>query len=246
MRLKKMGIGILMVIFGFVVLMGVVYQFKLYRPTETAEMVLQASNVQKDAQYILINGKVPLQGNIVFYQGGLVETAAYTPLAMKFAEKGYNVYLPKMPFNLAILNSDAFDEIKREHDDGLPWYIGGHSLGGTSALLYLSKESPIIDGLFLLASYGTEETVLTEVTYPVVSIVGADDGILDFSSYNAFKANLPPTTVYDVMEGANHSGFGNYGLQKGEKLSALTAEEQQQQTVALILKVFQSQSQKTP
>ncbi|MFW5913893.1 MAG: alpha/beta hydrolase, partial [Bacillota bacterium] len=93
-----------------------------------------------DADYRLVSGTYHVKGNnalahVVFYPGALVESEAYLPLAEKLAEQGFNVYIPKMPFHLAILDPNAAEKIGI--DDGKPVYIGGHSLGGVAALKHV-------------------------------------------------------------------------------------------------------------
>jgi len=39
-----------------------------------------------------------------------------------------------------------------------------------------------------------------------------------------------------VIEGGNHAQFGNYGAQKGDGKASITADEQQEKTVEIILK----------
>ena len=68
----------------------------------------------------------------VFYPGAKVEYTAYVPLLYQIAENGTDVFLLKMPCNLAFLGMNRADDIissyEYEH-----WYLGGHSLGGAMA-----------------------------------------------------------------------------------------------------------------
>ena len=168
---------------------------------------------------------------IVFYPGGKVEYTAYAPLMMDFAEKGYFCAVVKMPFNLAVLDSNAAKEVKEAHPEITKWIIGGHSLGGVMAAKYAAISD--FDGLFLLAAYSN--TDLSDKDIPVVSIYGDADSVLNMQDYSANKKNLPPDTVEYVIKGGNHSQFGSYGLQEGDGAAGISADEQRAQAVDTII-----------
>jgi len=44
--------------------------------------------------------------------------------------------------------------------------------------------------------------------------MGKEDKIINRSNYEQAKDNLPPGVEIIEIEGLNHSGFGNYGLQR--------------------------------
>ena len=52
--------------------------------------------------------------------------------------------------------------------------------------------------------------------------------------YEDAKSRLPESTLYKVIEGGNHSGFGLYGQQNGDGEATMSAEEQQKQLIQLI------------
>lgn len=52
---------------------------------------------------------------IIFYTGGKVDEVSYTPIMQPLAEFGYETFIPKMPFNLAVFNVDAADAIIEDH-----------------------------------------------------------------------------------------------------------------------------------
>ena len=54
--------------------------------------------------------------------------------------------------------------------------------------------------------------------------------------YKESKVNWPKDSVEVVIEGGNHSGFGNYGAQRGDGEADITADEQQTKTVNEIIK----------
>lgn len=199
---------------------------KTYKPTALALEMASKENVVDRGSYYHFKTESKAKGAIVFYQGGLVATKSYAPLAQQLTVAGYEVFLPKMPLNLAIINTKAIDRIRTENPSSGPWYLGGHSLGGASAVLYLAKEGSEIDGLFLLGAYGTKDTDLSQVKYPVVSITGSQDKVLNWANFESLKAKLPPTTTYVSIEGGNHCGFGSYGHQEGDGEATISQNEQ--------------------
>lgn len=90
---------------------------------------------------------------IIFYPGAKVENTAYLPLLEQITNKGYNCYLLKMPFNMAIFNKNAANKIINQYPNIKHWYICGHSMGGAMASSYVSKNKDKVDGLILLGSY---------------------------------------------------------------------------------------------
>lgn len=173
----------------------------------------------------------PKDTGIIFYPGGKVEYTAYAPLMQDFAHEGYFCALVKMPFNLAMLDTNAAKDVKEAHPEITHWLIGGHSLGGVCAAKYAAISD--FDGLFLLAAYTT--TNMSDKAIPVVSVYGDKDGVLNMDEYAANKSNLPADTIECVIQGGNHSQFGSYGLQEGDSKAGISAEEQRAQTVCLVL-----------
>lgn len=168
---------------------------------------------------------------IVFYPGGKVEYTAYAPLMQDFAEEGYFCAVVKMPFNLAVLNSNAAKDVKEAHPKITNWIIGGHSLGGVMAAKYAAISD--FDGLFLLAAYAN--TDLSDKDIPVVSVYGSADGVLNMDEYEASKSKLPADLIEHVIQGGNHAQFGSYGEQKGDGKAQIDTEDQIELTAEYIL-----------
>ena len=122
---------------------------------------------------ILDNGNVIFEPQnatrgFVFYPGGKVEHHAYEPLLAELARGGVLCVLVKMPFNLAVFNTNAADGMQEQYPEIEEWYIGGHSLGGYMAASYLAKNVEDSEGLILLASYYTAD--LSDFDLDVISI----------------------------------------------------------------------------
>lgn len=166
---------------------------------------------------------------IIFYPGAKVEAIAYTPLLLELAQNNIDCYLVKMPFNIAILNSNAADIIIKnyKYDN---YYMMGHSLGGAMASVYTSKNEDKVKGLILLAAYSTEKIKKVNT----LSIYGDMDNVLNKENYNKNKTNINNITEY-IIEGANHSGFAYYGEQKGDNKAAILKEEQIKTTTSIII-----------
>lgn len=169
---------------------------------------------------------------LIFYPGGFVEHTAYAPLLRSLAEEGWLCVLTEMPFDLAVLNMNAADGIRERFPQVDSWAIGGHSLGGAMAASYAAGHAEDFDALVLLAAYATEDLNGTDMT--VYSIYGSEDQVLNRDKYAQYRKNLPANTIEVVLEGGNHAQFGDYGHQKGDGTAALSPEEQQQKTVAVL------------
>lgn len=164
---------------------------------------------------------------IIFYPGAKVDPYAYALLLEPFALQGYKVVIAKMPFNLAILKIDAANEIITANPHITKWHLIGHSLGGAMAGKYLSKNPSKISSITLLASYTTES--LKDYDGQVLSIRASQDNILNQDKYLKYYENLPQSTQEIIIEGGNHSQFGNYGKQKKDGQATITDQEQKQQ-----------------
>lgn len=166
----------------------------------------------------------PNRTGIIFYQGGKVDVSAYSVEAKILADNGYSVFIPKMPFNLAFFGINKADGIIEDNQDISTWYIAGHSLGGSMAAKYTSNNQEKIDGLILLASYSVDD--LTGYPGKVISIIGTKDMGIDQEKLDETNVNLPEDTEFFIIEGGNHSQFGDYGFQKGDKVADISLEEQ--------------------
>jgi len=197
------------------------YTSDYYRADDEAMNILNNANDVTE-----FDGYVELKANsdvgLIFYPGAKVESYAYLVLLNSLKEEGINVFLVKMPFNLAVLNINAADSIIETNPNIKNWYIAGHSLGGAMASQYLDKNADSFDGLIQLAAYplnDSEENTLI--------LYGSNDYILDLSNLEGFDA-------LNII-GGNHAYFGNYGEQEGDGVALITREDQQQTTVEAIL-----------
>lgn len=160
----------------------------------------------------------------IFYPGGKVEAESYAPVLRQIAEMGIESHIAILPLDLAILDQDAAKKIM-EAEAPAHWILGGHSLGGVGAANMASEDANVI-GLSLWASYPASSVDLSEWEYPVQSITGSEDAVLNWENYEEAKERLPAQTDWIEIEGGNHSQFGDYGFQEGDTEATITPEEQ--------------------
>ncbi|MBP9041427.1 MAG: alpha/beta hydrolase [Anaerolineaceae bacterium] len=164
---------------------------------------------------------------LIFYPGGRVDYRAYAPYAHQLASNGYLVIIPEMPLNLAVLGINKADPIIEAYPKIKGWVIGGHSLGGSMAAVYLQNHPDEINGLILLASYPAGSTDLSGYQGMVLSISADRDGLTTAEDIDQSEILLPASTRFVVIEGGNHAQFGYYGDQKGDNLAIITRATQQ-------------------
>ncbi len=167
---------------------------------------------------------------LIFYPGAKVEETAYAPLLHRLAAEGMDVCLVKMPFRLAFFGMNRADALLSGYGYSR-WYIGGHSLGGAMAAVYAADHGARLSGLVLLAAYPTKPL---DDHLRVISVFGSEDGVINREKLEEGDRFFPENTVRHRIEGGNHARFGNYGAQRGDGTAAISAEEQQRQTVELI------------
>lgn len=197
-----------------------------YQPLPEATALLDAAHVEETGDWLKLSPE-STQARIVFYPGGLVEPVSYLPLFEPLTHEGFEIFIMKMPFNLAILNTDAIENLEIDTSNDVPTYLSGHSLGGASAALYLAEKPDTVDGLVFLAAYSAGGSDLSAVDFPVVSITASNDGILDWVTFETNQSLLPEDTTYNMIEGGNHANFGSYGKQDGDGENTISREEQQ-------------------
>lgn len=228
-RNKKTTIAMALVAAVLLILAGfcTVYVNDYYRADMDA--IVEFSADKDVLKKILEDNTIVYEGDIVeagliFYPGGKVEYTAYQPLMEALASEGLLCVLVKMPFNLAVFDMDAAEGLQELYPDIEKWYIGGHSLGGSMAASFLSKNTNDFEGLILLGSYSTAD--LSESGLEVLSIYGSEDKVLNAEKYLENKPNLPFDFTEVIIDGGCHAYFGMYGEQEGDGVPAISNEEQ--------------------
>ena len=162
---------------------------------------------------------------LVLYTGGKVRPAAYAPAAREIAEAGYLVAIVPAPFNLAILDTGAAAAVIADHPSIDAWAVGGHSLGGASAALFIDSAPGVVDGLVLWASYSSAD--LSGAGLAVLSAYGTlDAGVPGFTD-PANVAALGDGLTTLPIDGGNHEQMGWYTGQPNDPPATITRDAQQ-------------------
>ena len=172
---------------------------------------------------------------IIFYPGGKVEYTAYLPLCTKLAAEGIDCFLVEMPFHLAIFGSNKAGSIMEEYTYD-NWYLAGHSLGGAMAANYVADNVDEFAGLIMLAAYPTKALVSDNLK--VLSVYGNKDEVINREKLKESSEFVPEHYTEIGLGGANHAGFGNYGVQKGDGEATMEKDKQQDVTVQYIMRMI--------
>ncbi len=166
---------------------------------------------------------------LAFYPGAKVDPQAYAHVLRPLAEAGFTVVIFKQPYNLAILDVNAANAVIGDADDDIDqWVIGGHSLGGAMASSYAETDRDELAGLLLYAAWPVND-MSERADLAVMSVSGTNDGLATPAEIDERKPDLPASTQYVPIDGAIHSFFGDYGLQRGDGTPTITRTDAQRQ-----------------
>lgn len=162
---------------------------------------------------------------VVFYNGGLVDPRAYSPIAKELSERHgiavvIQIFAADIAFDMnscdsqrAKLASSLFPTVEK-------FALAGHSLGGIAAMadtwMSLNDTSTKVGGLVLLGSYirqdfGCGEIDFSDTTIPMASVNATLDLIVNSTNFQQGQAFLPENdTFYMEVLGGNHAQFGSY------------------------------------
>ena len=174
---------------------------------------------------------------VIFYPGAKVQAEAYAKLLYMIAAGGEDCYLLDVPFHMAVLDAGG---AKRIIDTGshAHWYAAGHSLGGMTAALFDAGHPEITEGVILFAAYPTRQL---EAQERFLSIYGSEDLVLNREEYEKGKVYWPSDAKECVIEGGNHSGFGDYGMQKGDGEASIPNDIQQEAAAQAVIRFIEEQ-----
>ena len=152
------------------------------------------------------------------------------------AALGYLAVIVPMPLNLAFFGSDRAQEVIRAYPTIKHWAMGGHSLGGVAAAMFVKSHPDAIQGIAFWASYPADSMV--DYTGMVVSISGSRDGLSTPDKINASVALLPAATQWYQIQGGNHGQFGWYGLQSGDGVATIPREAQHKEILTATMRLL--------
>lgn len=220
-------------IFLSVALLGYgIYFFTYSPPVPDAQTEMHMTyNVEEENDWLYFPGNKDSNTAIIIYQGARVDAKSYSNLANDLQEFGYHVFVSKMPFNWAFLNSSLVDEIVNHYSNIKNFYVGGHSIGGVIISDYVyNHEDSKIKGLFFLASYSAKD--FSQKNIPMLGIFGELDGLVTQTKRDEYlsKVSNSEYNEFVIIEGANHAQFGMYGKQDRDIEATISAILQQQIT----------------
>lgn len=174
--------------------------------------------------------KEPDVGFIIL-PGGNCDPRSYAPAAHAIAAKGFFTCIVPMPSCIAIFGYMRADRIIMDYGKIEKWVIGGHSVGGTAAGYY-AVQSDTISGVVIWASLADPSAGLDNTELKVLSVYGSLDGRATPAQVMENAVYLPADTVFEEIEGGNHTQFGwidpspNAYLEL-DNAATITIEEQQ-------------------
>ncbi|MBN1371347.1 MAG: alpha/beta hydrolase [Anaerolineaceae bacterium] len=219
----------------------------LFLTTTSAEPMPEALIALQSDSQVLVKGETWLafepngiQANtgFIIYPGGRVDYRSYAPLARQIAEQGYLVVLLKMPFDLAVFDPNAANEVIRSYPEVSQWAVGGHSLGGAMAAGFAAENPQQVSGLVLWAAYPPQNTDLSALSMMTTSIYASLDGLATTNDIQDSISRLPANTIYVEIESGNHAQFGWYGNQDGDNPAKISRQDQQEQILFATLNLL--------
>ena len=216
---------ILLVLLALLVLGAAGFGFYVgdyYRAEPAALAILDEPGLSIDGDTTILSPASASDTGILFYPGAKVEAEAYLPLLDQLRDQGFTCFLIHMPATMAIFDAGAALDVIDAHPEISHWYLAGHSMGGAMASSCAADNPDTIDGLILLGAYLYGD-------YPPA------DTLTVYGSLNESVAEkIDYTDNVLVIDGGNHAQFGNYGPQKDDPAAAISASDQQAQSVQAI------------
>ena len=229
MQVKK---KILLVVATVLLLIGgffIYYINDYYRAQQTALNIVD--EMREEDGNLYFDGTTTT--GFIIYPGGKVDERAYAALAKELHQNGDTVVIVEVLFHLSILDNNVAKSVIENNPQIENWYLIGHSLGGTSASIFASENPELISGIIFLGSYTYKD--LRNYSFACLIITGSNDKVLNHEKALAAEEWYPSNTKWSVIEGGNHAYYGDYGNQAGDGVAAISPQQQQRETVDIIL-----------
>ena len=246
-------VRIIWITFGVLFSLWMVNSFRAQGFDRTILESDQMVTVEKMERYIHFQPNENQQPTgFIFLPGGMVEPEAYAPMSRAISEHGFNVFILKLPFGSAPLDSHEADVTQQvlkiiDADTSIQyWTVGGHSRGAAIASRFASLHGESFHGLILIGTSHPkeEEFDLSNTDLSVTKIYATNDGLASPDEVEANAQYLPDDTTWILIKGGNHSQFGYYGSQLGDSAATIDREQQQELTVDAILSALKSVQEK--
>jgi pimeloyl-ACP methyl ester carboxylesterase len=198
--------------------------------------------VSRDADVLTFMPVAPAGGTaLVFLCGAGVAAEAYAELLRPVAAEGFPVFVIRLPFRFAPLESHKSAALGRaravmhDHAELEQWVIAGHSLGGALAARFARQDADSLAALVLVGTTHPKEDDLSFLPIPVTKVYASNDGVAPPERVLANRALLPAHTRWVEISGGNHSQFGRYGHQLLDGTATISRARQEALTRAAIL-----------
>jgi len=203
----------------------------------------------RDALAFLPTSAVAPSG-LLFIVGAGVAPDAYAPLLRPIAERGYPVFVVKLPYRTAPLEQHKKTAVSRaraifeSNKTVRSWVIAGHSLGGALVCRIAGDRPGRVAAMVLIGTSHPKTMDLSESPIPITKVYASNDGIATVEMINATKSLLPRDTRWIEVEGGNHSRFAHYGHQPFDGSPTISREKQQDLTRAALLDALDTQGER--
>jgi len=183
---------------------------------------------------------------LVFFPGALVDPVAYAPLLRAAAASGFRAYMIELPRRGALGGGDdpevmrRLDRLLARSDRPRRWVAAGHSRGAVVACDVAVAGRPGLGGLVVIGSSHPRDVDLSGLIVPVTKIVGTRDGLASREEVEENRSKLPAATRWVWIEGGNHSHFGWYGFQPGDRWATIPAGQQRDAMVRTVLEALRT------
>lgn len=181
---------------------------------------------------------------LVFFPGALVDPVAYAPLARAVAAAGYPAYIVEIPRRAAFGGATSpelrvrLTRVLTQPTTPRRWVLAGHSRGAVVASEVAASSPPGLSGVVLIGSSHPRDVDLSGLHVPVTKIVGTRDGLASREEVEANRGKVPVSTRWEWIEGGNHSQFGWYGFQPGDRPATISAEIQRATMIRVVLELL--------
>jgi hypothetical protein len=219
-----------------------------YRTRGVADDVLQTSPTVS-----VVDGATTLEfkptssdakSGLIFICGSGVAAYAYAPMLRPIAEAGYPVFIVKLPFRFAPLESQKQTAVEcalsviGSHPEISQWVLSGHSLGGALACRAVRPDPTAFSAMVLVGTTHPKLDDLSSLTMRITKVYASNDGIAPKDKILSSKQLLPKETQWVEIEGGNHSQFGHYGHQLFDGRATISREAQQAATRVALLETL--------
>lgn len=183
---------------------------------------------------------------LVFICGSGIAAEAYAPLLRPVADQGFPVFVVRLPYRFAPLESHKQAALERArgvmaaHPDVKHWVFAGHSLGGALAARMARLDPQGLAAMVLVATTHPKDDDLSFLPIHVTKVYASNDRIAPPDRVLGNRELLPAHTRWVEIAGGNHSQFGRYGHQLFDGTATISREEQEALTRSTILQSLQT------